>query len=773
MQFTLSDRGTVCRHIDKASAAPLPAADAAALEDLDLIYRTLCAVLYNFVPMSGHPGGSISSGRIVASLLFRTLDYDFSNPDDPSADLITYAAGHKAMGLYAMWACRNEIVRFTKPALLPATPNQLRLEDLLGFRKNRTTRTPLFLRHNPKPLDGHPTPLVPFVPLSTGASGVGFASSVGLAFALRDLYPEKSPLVHALEGEGGLTPGRVHEAIACAASAGLSNFVCHVDWNQASIDTNLVCREGATPGDYVQWNPAELFMVHGFNVITVEDGKDFAQVLAAQQELDALQDHHPTAIVYRTVKGWQYGIEGKKSHGAGHGFCAEEYYRALEPFEARFGISFPRFEGDKSETRVEECFYESLLTVRSALERHRTSTALLGAWVAARRDALRAAARTQRTNAPSLAALYEKDISPLQRPAECTYATGTAYTLRAALADALKYLNQKTGGAFIASAADLYGSTSISSAAAGFAEGFYHSGRNPASRLLAVGGIAEDAMGGIIAGISTMGHHIGVGSSYGAFIAPLHMISARLHAIGLQARHERNPGLRSDPFISINAHAGVKTGEDGPTHAEPNSLQIFQENFPGQMVITLTPWEPLELWPLIVAAIQKRPAVIAPFVTRPNETVLDRAALGLAPAEASIDGIYKLLAANGKPDASIIYQGSEVAYAFVQDVLPRLKDKGINLDVYYVASAELFSALPQARRDAIYPASVAETAMAITGFTMPTMYRWVTSARGREHSLHPFRGGAYLGSGAAHKVMEEAGLDGEAQYTSILRYLER
>ena len=31
------------------------------LEDLDLIYRTLCGILYNFVPTSGHPGGSISS----------------------------------------------------------------------------------------------------------------------------------------------------------------------------------------------------------------------------------------------------------------------------------------------------------------------------------------------------------------------------------------------------------------------------------------------------------------------------------------------------------------------------------------------------------------------------------------------------------------------------------------------------------------------------------------------------------------------------------------
>ena len=63
---------------------------------------------------------------------------------------------------------------------------------------------------------------------------------------------------------------------------------------------------------------------------------------------------------------------------------------------------------------------------------------------------------------------------------------------------------------------------------------------------------------------------------------------------------------------------------------------------------------------------------------------MDRAALGLAAPENSVKGVYKLLEANGKPDATIVYQGSDVAYAFVTGVLPRLKEKGINLDVYYI-----------------------------------------------------------------------------------------
>jgi transketolase len=36
-----------------------------------------------------------------------------------------------------------------------------------------------------------------------------------------------------------------------------------------------------------------------------------------------------TAVVYRTVKGWRYGIEGKAFHGAGHKLYAESFSEAV------------------------------------------------------------------------------------------------------------------------------------------------------------------------------------------------------------------------------------------------------------------------------------------------------------------------------------------------------------------------------------------------------------------------------------------------------------
>ena len=278
-------------------------------------------------------------------------------------------------------------------------------------------------------------------------------------------------------------------------------------------------------------------------------------------------------------------------------------------------------------------------------------------------------------------------------------------------------------------------------------------------------------MSGMLSGVSSFGAHVGVGSSYGAFLAPLGHIAARLHAIGAQARQ----AIANEPYhpmILVCAHAGLKTGEDGPTHADPQALQLLQDNFPPGTSMTLTPWEPQEIWPLLATALARRPAVVAAFVTRPTEKVLDREALGLAPAAAAAQGVYQLRRARKQvADGALVLQESGVAYAFVQEALPRLAREGIDLDVWYVASAELFGALPRAEQERIFPAEVAGRAMGITGFTLATMYQWITSPRGRAATLHPFRKGHFLGSGSGDSVLHEAGLDGESQARAIVAYV--
>jgi transketolase len=765
-----------------AGGTALPEADRRGLEGLDRAYRSLCAMLYNYTPTSGHPGGSISSGRIVETLLFSTMEYDLSNPLRDDADILCYAAGHKALGLYALWALRTEAARIGAPDLLPKDARlQLRLEDLLGFRRNHAGTGPLGRSFGAKPLDGHPTPATPFVPVATGASGVGLGAAVGLAIAAADRYGPAAPRVHVIEGEGGLTPGRVSEALAAAGTSSLGNLVLHVDWNQASIDSNAVCRDGERPGDYVQWDPRELAYLNDWNVVWVPDGEDFAAIAEAQKRALAMGNSQPTAIVYRTVKGRGYGIEGRASHGAGHALCADGFLEAVRPLFGGKEVPLPHCEAanrrcaDGTDSAVlEECYWSALATVRSYMEGTSQLAAAVCRGLVGARERLDRRGRAPRPAHPEVEAVFAaaaRDRSAV--PPELALAPGTVTTLRGELGRALGYLNRESGGALLCASADLMGSTSLSVAAKGFPEGYFNAAANPGARLLATGGICEDAMAAILSGISSSGHAIGVGSSYAGFLAPLAHVAARLHAIGGQARAAVAPGpLR--PFVLVCAHAGLKTGEDGPTHADPQALQVLQENFPRGTAVTLTPLDPQEIWHLLAAALARRPAVISPFVTRPNETVLDRAALGLAPAVDAAAGIYRLRPAQGKkPGGVVVLQGSEVGYAFVEQALPLLLKAGIDIEAWYVSSAELFDLLSPAARAAVLPERVPAAAMGITGFTLPTMDRWIRSPAGREATLYPFRKGHYLGSGSGKRVMEEAGLDGRSQAAAIRKFLAK
>ncbi len=783
MAFALGPRRAVYFDISKETKGrrgPLSPDEVQVFEQYDLIYRTLCAILYNYVPMSGHPGGSVSSGRFVQCILFDAMDYDVSDPDRPDADVISYAAGHKALGLYAMWALRNEIISIGASDLLPKDVKlQLRLEDLLGFRRNPATETPLFKRFGSKALDGHPTPATPFIRLSTGASGVGVASSMGLVLGAKDYYGDMAPKVHVVEGEGGLTPGRVYESLAAVGTASLDNVVLHIDWNQASIDSNRVCRQNGKPGEYVQWTPQELAYMHDWNVIDVPDGTSYQQIMAAQRLACEIDNGQPTAIVYWTTKGWKYGIEGKASHGAGHKLCSPGFYEAVAPFTRETGLALPTCENrpgccdaGADSAVVEECFWEALQAVRRSLEENWPVVDELARRLVVARERLDKAARKPRSNAPDLEALFRVvDASGDEAPPALAMTPGSQTTLRGALGDVLNYLNKASNGAIFAAAADLLGSTSVNLAAKGFADGFYNAQTNPDARMLTIGGICEDAMCGMLSGLASYGRHTGAGASYGAFIGALGHIASRLHAIGGQARQE----IREEPYkpyFLICGHAGLKTGEDGPTHADPQPLQLLQDNFPRGTVITLTPWDPQELWPLVRAALARRPAVIAPFVTRPNETVLDRESMGLAPASSAVQGVYALRKAAGKGDGTVVLQGSEVMYAFLEKALPMLEREGFDVNVFYVASAELFGLLPKSRQDEIYPDTIAHEAMGITGFTLPTMYRWVRSARGIQKTMHPFQKGRFLGSGPGAMVLKQAGLDGESQFKAIVEHVK-
>ena len=130
-------------------------------------------------------------------------------------------------------------------------------------------------------------------------------------------------------------------------------------------------------------------------------------------------------------------MEGGKSHGAGHRFYSEEYLESLKPFEEKPGLTFPRFEGEKDPVKVEQAFYESLLTIRNAFENNPALTRQLADWIVNARQRLADAPRRCATmlrsskNCTRMARYLPSNV-----PRHCTYEVGSKQTLRGALVNA-------------------------------------------------------------------------------------------------------------------------------------------------------------------------------------------------------------------------------------------------------------------------------------------------------------------------------------------------
>jgi len=151
----------------------LPVEKFGSSKNFDLIYRPYVPFLFNYVSPVRPSRRSISSGRIRHETFFQhpwTTMFSIRRRD---ANIISYRAGHKALGLYSLWACETKLFASGLRPLLPSmNATRVRLEDLLGFRRNPITKDTLFKKLNVKALEtAHPTPATPFVRLSPEPPG--------------------------------------------------------------------------------------------------------------------------------------------------------------------------------------------------------------------------------------------------------------------------------------------------------------------------------------------------------------------------------------------------------------------------------------------------------------------------------------------------------------------------------------------------------------------------------------------------------------------------
>jgi transketolase len=122
---------------------------------------------------SGHPTSCLSCADIVAALFFREKRWDPKDPWARNVDTFILSKGHAAP---IWWAALYEAGAIT--------------EDPLSLRRIDST------------LEGHPTPLNPWVRVATGSLGQGLAAANGIAVANR--LDGIDARVFCLLGDGGM-----------------------------------------------------------------------------------------------------------------------------------------------------------------------------------------------------------------------------------------------------------------------------------------------------------------------------------------------------------------------------------------------------------------------------------------------------------------------------------------------------------------------------------------------------------------------------------------
>ena len=228
---------------------------------------------------SGHPGGSLSSADILATLYFGELNIEPKNPKMADRDKFVLSKGHAVPALYAA----------------------------LGERGFYEVNEMMTLRQVGSKFQGHPNmSKVPGIEMSTGSLGQGFSAAVGMAIAGKiDKNPGR---VYALTGDGELQEGIVWEAAMQAAHRKLDNLVAIVDLNGLQIDGKVSDVKCVCPVD-------EKFRSFGWNVINV-DGHNFEELTTAFDEAKKCGGV-PTAIIAHTHKG--KGVSFMEDNAGWHG----------------------------------------------------------------------------------------------------------------------------------------------------------------------------------------------------------------------------------------------------------------------------------------------------------------------------------------------------------------------------------------------------------------------------------------------------------------------
>src|SRR5215472_15097502 len=274
------------------SSQPLTGIDLAIAGELAAQFR-VDSVRSSTSAGSGHPTSSMSAADLMAVLVGRHLRYDWDKPRHRGNDHLIFSKGHASPLLYAIFKAVGVVTD----------------EELMNGYRRLGSR-----------LEGHPTPVLPWVDVATGSLGQGLPDGVGVALAGK--YLDRIPYrVWVLCGDSEMAEGSMWEALDKASYYELSNLI-------ALVDVNRLGQRGPTD---LQWNigayrrRAEAF---GARVLEI-NGHDLAEIDKAFTTAADGSDGQPTVVLARTIKGRGFSEVEDKNGWHGRPFPEDMAERAI------------------------------------------------------------------------------------------------------------------------------------------------------------------------------------------------------------------------------------------------------------------------------------------------------------------------------------------------------------------------------------------------------------------------------------------------------------
>ena len=214
---------------------------------------------------SGHPTSSLSAAELMSVLVAKYFHYQVDKPKDQHNDHLIFSKGHASPLYYSILKAIGAIDE----------------AEFMTYRR-RGSR-----------LEGHPTPVLPWVDVATGSLGQGLPIGVGVALAgkMLDRLPYRTWI---LCGDSEMAEGSMWEALAQASYDRLAKLT-------AIVDVNRLGQTGPTRYEWDLDLYADRFRAFGWHTVEI-DGHDVEAVDQAYAEAVGNEDR-PTAIIARTIKG--------------------------------------------------------------------------------------------------------------------------------------------------------------------------------------------------------------------------------------------------------------------------------------------------------------------------------------------------------------------------------------------------------------------------------------------------------------------------------------